>query len=132
MTVHASILSKLEKHAPGLVPSYGERGFKRVLCRQTFKGEPIGYTWSYAGDHGPTVFDVDAHIELAGLAALRAWCREKTAGLLVSDVGHTPVGLTAIWFESGASPFYEPLGNGPTMADAIDAALAHVWKETQR
>src|SRR5688572_13293241 len=127
MTVHAEILRVLGERWGELVPRITENPTIR-LCHLEGTRQ---YEWRYVSggrEHYCRQDDAHAHIELAAWKAVRGWCRQQDAGLIVSDIGHTPVGITVAWMskdvgDSRPMQFYRPLGNGPTDADALLAAL---------
>jgi hypothetical protein len=109
---HASILARITRHAPERVPKKGAS-----FLRYSPRG--CGFYWCDDEDRSDVPDDYDANnaVELAGLACLldNGWWLHKL-----------PDGRFRVLPDLN----YALAVSGPTIAHAIDAALAHVWKET--
>ncbi len=133
MTDHAEILSLLHKHAPGMVPTITDRHALHKLhaCK------PEGFSWCFADSGTCHFFAIDdsahAHIELAGLGAVREWCRNRRRIFVLDDVQRGK-GLTSDTELVSISDVYldpQSIGTGPTLSAAILAALRGIFGEKE-
>ncbi len=121
MTTHAEILSLLHKHAPGRVP----RDFGGATLVQVDGGRYL------FGRYGVETLDAHPHIELAGLGAVREWCKSQRRSLLIADGQREDDIAVALGAEGLPGEMPDELGSGPTLSSAILAALRGIFGEKE-